>query len=71
MGGNSTQTITHLYAAVIPILFYRSMLLAADVAPIDLFLTSSAGAAWHPCRSSSPASRTRLHSPLSRTPLLP
>ena len=42
---------------VAPILFYRSMLLAADAAPIDAARVRSPRAALRRCRSSSPASR--------------
>ena len=42
-------------APVIPILFYRSMLLAADVAPIDALCEALRAKGMRPCRSSSPA----------------
>ena len=42
-------------APIIPILFYRSMLLAADVAPIDALVAA--------LRDTGPASRCRSSSP--------
>ena len=41
--------------SVIPILFYRSMLLAADVAPIDALSEALRQRVCALCRSSSPA----------------
>ena len=56
---------------VVPILFYRSMLLAADVAPIDALFEALRQRAWPRCRSSSSSLKDPASAGLRRSARLP